>query len=153
MTTIQPHIGPGVTKMGFVDPDNITRQILESEPDLEMGLVVKRLVDQALGDTGEYVPSDLLTSMLWAEGIRSYWRVKDMMTKVVRKPKDLNRDKKKAEKKARHILLSVVRRMTGAQCTAAASRSASFALLAQKVKPNERVGDVLTDAEIVKILK
>lgn len=150
MTTIHPSYGPGAGKFGHVNPDNTMRQILEAESDLEMSIAVNRLIKEAIEPLGEYVPSDLMISMLWSEGIRSYWRVTKMMEGKDKSRKDKKeRDKAEAKEVVERALLSVARRMTGAQCAAAGG---GFARLAKKVKPRQIVGDVLTDEQIVKEL-
>lgn len=156
-----PHIG----KVGHINPDNFMREILDANSSLKKNLkgACESLIHDALGDLGEYVPSDLLMAMLYSEATRSFWRVTTKLTK----PKTVKqveqqyqeakqaavKEKEKAGKIVQHVLLSTVRRMTGAECAAAAKSSKGYARLAKKVKRNQIVGDVLSDAQIVKELR
>lgn len=150
MTTLHPHYGPGSGKFGHIDPDNIMRQIIESDPKQDMTKAVDKIVKEAVEPLGEYVPSDLLISMLWAEGIRSYWRVKNMMEDNRKNPSKKNkRDATEIKQKVNRILVAVARKMTFAQC---ATAGAQFAQLAKKGKPKQVVGDVLTNEQIAEAL-
>lgn len=148
MSELHGQVGTSMSrKMGLLSPDGEMRKILDRDPDIGEEKAAKILVTKALGKLHDQA-SPLCRGMLMAEAIRSYWRVWD----ALQEPEDDDGDDKDGDldrDAAKEIvidrLVSFTMKMTGAQVAAAGK---GYTKLAEKLKPNQIVGDVFTRKEV-----
>lgn len=157
MTMYEPRYGASyVKKAGQSSPENLLRRIRRENKNLDWD-TEENIFHQAVLEDPDMMRA--CTRWVHTGAARNIERI-DEAPDAIKAERQYHARKKgqgaqqrKAKKVIEHILLNKVRYMTGAECAAAAKSSKGLAKLAKLVKPEQMVGDAMSDERIVKILR